>query len=123
MRVRLTKTFPQNHIEMPGTDEAYLAWVRTQPSCISGQYSEYVNGEGLNPACHVRRSSTFGTGFKALFSAIPMTHQEHHHQTVAGEAACLALFLPDFAVWDKQTAKEWFDDKVLEYRQKWMESL
>ena len=41
--------------KLKGSDEDFLAWVRTMPSILTGTYSEYVNGEGRNEACHVRR--------------------------------------------------------------------
>ena len=100
------------------SDKKYLEWLRTQPSCISGEYSEYVNGQGMNPACHVRRANNSGTGYKPKFSAIPLTHKEHGIQHQYGEAALLNT-KPIKTMDELHNAKEWFEKKATEYYEKW----
>jgi hypothetical protein len=119
--LRLKNTFPVTDIDLPGTDADYLEWIRTLPSCITGQYSEYVNGDGRNPACHVRRSKSFGTGYKAPFSAIPLTNDQHAVQTVSGEAACLNMYHGHRMDWIAETAKDYFDRQLEFYRKQWTE--
>ena len=87
------------------TDQEYRAWIQKHPSCISGRFSEYVNGEGRNPACHVRRAKNSGTGYKAEFSCVPLTQAEHNLQHQHGET----YFHP----------KEWWDAQVEKYRRLW----
>lgn len=99
------------------SDKAFREWVQRQPSCISGQFSEYVNGEGRNPACHVRRASRSGIAFKGELCCVPMTHAEHAYQHQHGEAACLRKFLG--GEWHVDEAKDWFDEQVMKYRQMW----
>lgn len=96
------------------TDEAYKAWVRRQPSCISSQFGEYINGEGRCEYAHVRRAKDSGTGYKPLFSGVPLTHAEHAMQHQKGEAYTLAAhgIIAD-------DAKVWFEQKAVEYLSKW----
>ncbi|WP_020474217.1 hypothetical protein [Zavarzinella formosa] len=102
------------------TDKAYRVWVQTLPSCISGQYSEWVHAEGRNLACHVRRAGKSGTAYKAEYSCVPMTREEHDYQHQHGEAACLRRFLG--GEWTVETAKAWFDEQVVRYREEWKEA-
>ncbi|OJW21186.1 MAG: hypothetical protein BGO49_24545 [Planctomycetales bacterium 71-10] len=105
-----------------GTDAEFRAWVQRQPSCLSGRYSEWLeSGEGRNPACHVRRAASSGTGFKASYSCIPMTQLEHHLQHQHGEVGVLERFVPKIGGWTVEEAKDWFDRKVIEYRRVWVE--
>lgn len=99
------------------TDKAFREWISRQPSCLSGGFSEFVNGEGRNPACHVRRSSTSGTGFKAPYACVPLTSVEHALQHQRGEAACLEAYLG--GVWTAEAAKAWFNEQVAKYRAEW----
>jgi len=41
------------------SDEAYRKWIQTLPSCLNGNFSEWLPdlGEWRNPACHVRREN------------------------------------------------------------------
>lgn len=103
---------------MRSKDKEHRAWIQTQPSCISGKFSEYVNGEGRNPACHVRRSKRSGTGYKALYACIPLTHEEHAIQHQKGELALLRRAFPR-QLWTVETAKEWFDNQVIKYFKMW----
>src|SRR5262245_34683515 len=91
------------------TDKAYREWIQTLPSCISGMYSEYLeSGEGRCVAAHVRRAATSGTGYKAKYSCVPLTQQEHLLQHQHGES----YFHP----------KEWWDERVETYRRLWKQS-
>lgn len=102
-----------------GDDSAYLAWIRTQPSCVSGLFSEYVNGKGMSVAAHVRRKS--GVAVKPKFSAVPLTDEEHRLQHQYGEHGLLNRKLP--GVWDRQTAKRWFEIKAKEHLARWKETV
>lgn len=89
-----------------GTDDEYLEWVRTQPSAIDGSFSEYVDSVGRCEAAHfkdVGRGS--GMGYKPEYSAIPLTHTQHHHQHLAG--------------YEGVGGKEWFDRQVSLHVAKW----
>lgn len=72
-------------LESIGSDKQYREWIQKQPSVFSGQFSEYVNGEGRNIAAHVRRSNESGTSYKAEYSCIPLTNAEHQLQHQKGE--------------------------------------
>lgn len=100
-------------------DDAFRAWIQTLPSCISGRFSEYVNGEGRNLACHVRRAGRSGTAYKALYSCVPMTNAEHQTQHQHGEAACLNRHHGTDG-WPEDAAKAWFDLQARYYRDLWM---
>jgi hypothetical protein len=114
------------------TDTAYRAWIQTQKSCITGNFSEYLeDGRKLCVAAHVRRAGTSGTGFKASFSCVPLTQTEHTYQHNHGELACLMKFSRDpqlictlknaspFEA--ERIASEWFDTQVEKYRAMWRE--
>lgn len=92
-------------LEAIGTDEQYRKWINLQPSAYSGEFSEWINGEGRCEAAHVRRSSDAGTGFKPPYACIPLTHDEHALQHQQGESEL------------KPT--DWFDKKRNEYLVKW----
>lgn len=91
-----------------GTDEEFQSWVRRQPSAVSGQFSEYVNGDGRCEFAHVRRASDSGTGYKPKYRGIPLTHAEHTLQHQKGESA-----LMPYDKWDQLAAK---------YRTDWIKS-
>ena len=91
-----------------GSDKQYRQWIQRQVSCISGRYSEWVDGEGRCEAAHVRRAGKSGTGFKAEFSCVPLTRQEHSDQHQHGE--------------EYFGGKQFFDKQVIKYRKMWVES-
>lgn len=78
-----------------GTDEQYRHWIQTQPSAYSGDYSEWVNGDGRCIAAHVRRAGEAGTSYKPMYACIPLTNYEHMLQHKIGESALTGLD------WDK----------------------
>src|ERR1700722_7008044 len=70
-----------------GSDKQFREWIQRQPSCVSGRFNEYVNGEGRCVAAHVRRAGESGTGYKGEYSCVPMTQAEHLQQHQKGESA------------------------------------
>jgi hypothetical protein len=115
------------------TDKEYRGLIQTLPSCLSGQYSEWLSdlGEWRSVAAHVRRAGSSGTAYKAPFSCVPMTQTEHLYQHNHGELACLLRFTRDpqlkatllnaSPVEAERIAGEWFDAQVLRYRKMWRE--
>jgi len=87
-------------------DEEFREFVKRQPSCISGRFSEFHDGGGFSIACHVRRSATAGIGWKPLFSCVPLVDTEHKntHQHDDG------YYHP----------KEWWDEKASQYLERWL---
>lgn len=105
------------------SDKKFLAYISTLPSCISGRFSQYLeSGEGRNIACHVRRASNSGTGYKPEFSAVPMTDEEHQWQHRSGELSVILRFgqgrtgILDCTV---EGAKNWFEEKAKLYLEMW----
>lgn len=105
-----------------GTDEQYLAWLRTQPSFISGKFSEWLHGEGRNPSCHVRRSVHSGIACKPIYSAVPMTNEEHADQSNKGEAYCLGRHTAKYP-WTKEEAKLFFDNAAIVHLIRWIRTI
>lgn len=97
-------------------DKSFQAWVRRQPSCVSGRYGEWVNGEGRCEFAHVRRARHSGTGFKPVFSGVPLTHDEHCMQHEKGEAYMLAAN----GIITEDAAK-WFEEQAAKYLSRYME--
>lgn len=89
------------------SDRKYLEWIRRQPSCVSGQFSEYVNGEGRCVAAHVRRAANSGVAYKPRYSCVPLTDAEHRLQHQKGESAL--------------GTKEFFDAQAAKYRALWFD--
>lgn len=88
-----------------GTDDKFRAWVQRQPSAYSGDFSEFVDGEGRCIAAHVRRAGESGTSYKAEYACIPLTNAEHQLQHQKGESAL--------------GGKEWCDKMRLKYVEQW----
>lgn len=96
--------FVPNVLKCIGSDRTYREWLQKQRSVFSGEFSEYVNGEGRSIAAHVRRSGEAGTAYKPQYSCIPLTNDEHTLQHQKGESAL------DGLDWEKQKNKylvEW----------------
>lgn len=94
-------------LKKAGSDRQYRAWIQQQPSCISGAFSEYVHGDGRSIAAHVRRAGQSGTGYKAEYSCVPLTDREHRLYEHQKGSSSLGK------------NKEWFDNKRLEYLERW----
>jgi len=90
-----------------GSDEEYRQWIQKQPSAYSGDFSEWIHGDGRCIAAHVRRAGEAGTAYKPLYACIPLTNDEHMLQHKSGESALI-----DFD-WDKARA---------EYQVKWVKA-
>lgn len=74
-------------------DAKFLAWIRTMPSAFSGKRPTV--------AAHYRTAANSGTGIKPLFSAIPLTWEEHRRQHDIGQYD----FMP----------RDWWERKVKYY--------
>lgn len=108
-------------------DHAYLVWLSYQPSWLDGAFSETDrDGHQRNVACHVRRSSNSGTGYKPPYSAVPMTAAQHRLQREKGELACIMAYTKyerflarheDMTMVEK--AKQLFDVAAAFYLRKW----
>lgn len=88
-----------------GTDKKFREWIQKQPSAVSGDFSEWINGEGRCEAAHVRRSGEAGVSFKPEYACIPLTHDEHQEQHQHGETAL--------------KPREWFESTRNKYVIKW----
>jgi len=88
-------------------DKEFRQWIERQPSAYSGRFSEWPDGVGYSIACHVRRAANAGTGYKPLFSCIPLSDAEHKLTHQHGESA---LAPPG-----------WFEMKAAEYLARWRE--
>lgn len=97
--------FNPNVLKALGTDAEFREWIQRQPSAYSGNFGEYVDGEGRCVAAHVRRAGESGTAYKAEYACIPLTDAQHRHQHRQGESA---LCEP-----------EWFDKMRAKYVQEW----
>jgi hypothetical protein len=90
------------------SEKEYKRFIESQPSCISGRYSEFVNGEPKNIACHIRRVK-FGSGTakkNSWFYTVPMTSEEHQKQHNSGESSL--------------RTKDWFEEKLVYYLTKFI---
>lgn len=96
-------------------DQKFLDWVSRQPSCLNGEFSEWHDGVGRSIACHVRRAANAGVAYKPLYSAVPMTREQHDLQHKEGETAVLRQY--GILTGD---AKSWFDEQAEQYYQEWM---
>ena len=97
------------------TDQDFIAWVRLQPSCISGQFAYWQDGVGHCEFAHVRRvAQGSGMGIKPAFSGVPLTAAEHRMQHEKGEAYVLAangIIVDD--------ARAWFEMQAAWYLNRW----
>lgn len=67
-----------------GSDDEYLAFVRTLPSAYDGRY-DYVDGMAKCQAAHYRNADNSGISTKPPFSAIPLTAAQHMLQHAVGQ--------------------------------------
>ena len=92
-----------------GSDKQFRLWISHQPSCVSGLFSEWMDGVGRCEAAHVRRTWLgSGTGKKGDYSAVPLTRQEHADQHQHGESSV--------------ADKEWFEAQAKKYLIAWLSS-
>jgi hypothetical protein len=83
-----------------GSELDYIDWLHKWPSCLSGTYSEWHNGQGFCEAAHVRHVSRgAGTGTKPEYWAVPLTGDEHKLAHQKGDAI---FYPPEW--WDEQAA-------------------
>jgi hypothetical protein len=82
----------------PDQAEAYRAWVRRQPSAVSGS-------EGGIEACH---TGPHGFGQKSSgYTCIPLTHEEHAELHRIGPRTFQAKYGIDFAIVIEGLFTEW----------------
>ncbi len=110
-------------IEVLGSDESYLEYLRAQPCIVCGETTvNYETDEPAGDPCHVRRASNSGTGYKPQYFAVPMCHTHHQLQHTQGEVACYAAAghrpdqLPRTGI---DAAKEWFDKQAARHLADW----
>lgn len=83
-----------------GEEMDYIQWLHRWPSCLSGTYSEWHNGQGFCEAAHVRHVSLgSGTATKPEFCAVPLTSAEHKLAHQKGDS----IFCPP-EWWEMQVA-------------------
>ncbi len=96
-------------------DNKYMAWIRRQPSCVSGHQDWFEKyGEGRCVYAHIRRARNSGVGHKPLYHGVPLTQAEHQLQHDKGEKALLEAYRVPHT-----NAKQWFDDQATEYLARW----
>jgi hypothetical protein len=103
------------------TDAAFRSWIETLRSCLSGEYSEFLeSGEGRCIACHVRRARHSGTGYKPPYQCVPMTFIEHAVQHKS-ELRSIQEFNHGLArvITTVEEAKAWFDEQARKYQRVW----
>lgn len=94
-----------------GADDEFRAWVQRQPSAWSGEFSEYVNGEGRCEAAHVSRIEYGrGIGHKPEYACIPLTHKEHALHHAKGESV--------FSIKDTN-GRQWMEKMRIKYVEQW----
>lgn len=92
------------------TDKEFQKWIRLQPSCLSGKFSEWVDGVGMNVFAHHRKiSKGAGIAKKPKFSGFPLTFDEHYKTHLFGPS----YFKP----------AEWWDEQSDKYLKLWHDSL
>jgi hypothetical protein len=87
-----------------GTDKAYRAFIRTLPCCICGQFREWLHGQGVSQAAHVRLGGRGGTAYKPPYSAVPLCdrcHKTQHesHENMGGKDFWLHLANKYLTMW------------------------
>lgn len=102
--MKITKVWPINPISRDkrkkDNDDEYCAWLRKQKSA----YSHRVAHRGRTiVAAHYRTAKNSGVGIKPLFSAIPLTNEEHLEQHRVGQF--------------KFASRAWWEAQVSMYQQ------
>ena len=102
-----------------GTDKQFRAWIQMQPSALSSYFDETDKGPRCE-AAHVRRAGESGTGYKADYACIPLTHEEHEYQHQHGEKAAFEKYMPgELLAKSIDSEKAWFDRQRIFYVSKW----
>jgi hypothetical protein len=97
MRINPIDPIYRNSKRKKRNDQAFLGWLRTLPSAVSG---------GMPcVAAHYRTAANSGIACKPLYSAIPLTDAEHKLQHQIGQYN----FRP----------REWWEKKVEFYVNEW----
>lgn len=92
---------------LKGSEMDYIQWLHRWPSCISGAYSEWHNGQGFCEAAHIRNvSAGSGTATKPEFWAVPLTSAEHRLTHQKGDS----VFCPP----------EWWNEQAGIYLCRWL---
>lgn len=104
-----------------GTDAEFLNWLTYQPSCLDGGFSfTDEQGKPRNVACHVRRvAAGAGMATKPIFSAVPMTDEQHKLQHQRGEMAVIEKYCIGVRPTSPEQAKQWFETEAAEHLQRW----
>lgn len=103
-----------------GTTDDFKAWIQRQESCISGKqdYTGMETGEMKCEESHVERVfAGSGKAIKADYHSVPLTHAEHQLRHQKGESELLKLADLHYC---KESAKEWFETKAMQYREGWV---
>ncbi len=86
-------------------------------------HKSVLTGQSPTICCHVRRVKFgSGTAIKPDYYACPMTKPEHDYQHQHGELATLIKYRPQ-QHWTLETAKEFFENAAIHYKDKWFEGL
>ena len=101
-----------------GTDQEFREWVQLQKSVISGNQDHTDSGPRCE-AAHVRRAGESGTGYKADYACVPLTHEEHLLQHSKGEVAVLLQYRKGIKKIEVDEAKDWFNKARIECVQDW----
>lgn len=90
-----------------GDETSYLKWLQRWPSCLTGAYSEWHEGQGFCEAAHVRHINLgSGIGIKPEFFAVPLTSAEHALTHKRGDS----VFAPP----------EWWEEQARIYLCRWL---
>lgn len=100
-------------------DKRFLKWISLQPSCLDGNFTQW--NPNRNIPCHVRRLNRgAGMGHKPLFSAVPLTDDQHQVQTRYGELAVLKTYHPKpFLFQFDDEAESYFEAQADLHVEKW----
>lgn len=116
-RKKTSKSEAAHFASRHGTDKQYLEWLSFQPSCIDNAFNQF-DDVGRNIACHVRRAGACGMAIKPVYSAVPMTSEQHQAQSLYGEAYVLHKYLgQNYSI---EQAQAWFDKQSMKYLLKWI---
>lgn len=120
--LRLSGFFRSPHVwNCIGDDRWFRDWVRDQKSCLDGT-QDLIDEDSETYKCeaaHVRRAGESGTGYKADFACVPLTHSQHRMQHEKGELAVLRHYRPQDNIQSVEDAKAWFDAARIRTVEQW----